>query len=90
MIPSFVTAYKHDDQIRVYFYPGLDDMNRAISKIEFVQLTDDFNYKYVKNVDKSIEYVITTSADKIVIDVIDIISKNRVRKEYVIAQLRQN
>lgn len=55
MLDSFIHTYKNDLGLSVlYFYPGYDELNRLIYKLDFEDTTLD--YKFTKGPDKSIEY----------------------------------
>ena len=59
MIPGFVSVYKskNDGLPHIYFYPGYDDYDRNIYRID-LSSKQYLDYKYVKNQDRSIEYII--------------------------------
>lgn len=59
MIPGFVSVYKSkaDGLPHIFFYPGYDDYDRSIYRIDLVS-KQYLDYKYVKNQDRSIEYII--------------------------------
>ena len=64
MIPGFVSVYKNknDGLPHIYFYPGYDDYDRNIYRIDLAS-KQYLNYKYVKNQDRSIEYTIVNATE---------------------------
>ena len=59
MIPGFVSVYKSkvDKLPHIYFYPGYDDYDRNIYRIDLTT-KQHIDYKYIKNQDRSVEYII--------------------------------
>lgn len=56
MFPGFVSLYKDDDNfIHLYFFPGIGDDNKIIYRS--LDLSNvNYEYKYVKHDDKSVDY----------------------------------
>ena len=82
MIPGFVLAYKSKDDglIHVFFYPGYDESDRNIFRIDLIS-KQNLDYKYVKNQDRSLEYTITNiDSDTISFNLIE--NQSKEIKEY--------
>ena len=82
MIPGFVLVYKSkdDELVHIYFYPGYDESDRNIFKIDLIS-KQNLDYKYVKNQDRSLEYTITNiSSDNISFNLIE--NQTKEIKEY--------
>lgn len=78
MIPSFVSLFKDNESlVHIYFYPGFDDYDRMISRIDLTS-KQNLDYKYVKNSDRSIEYIIVNSPDS---DYIEFQTINNMNKQ---------
>lgn len=56
MFPGFVSIYKDEEGfVHLYFFPGIDKYNKAI--LRSLDLSNiEFDYKFVKNSDNSIDY----------------------------------
>ena len=82
MLPGFVSVYKNknDGLPHIYFYPGYDDYDRNIYRIDLTS-KQYLDYKYVKNQDRSIEYIIVnvTSGD---MSFVTIENQTKKTKEY--------
>lgn len=83
MIPGFVSVYKNknDGLPHIYFYPGYDDYDRNIYRIDLAS-KQYLDYKYVKNQDRSIDYTIVnvTEGD---IYFLTIENQTKKTKEYI-------
>lgn len=82
MIPGFVSVYKSkvDGLPHIFFYPGYDDYDRSIYRIDLVS-KQYLDYKYVKNQDRSIEYIIVNIKEGN-ISFITIENQSKTIKEY--------
>lgn len=85
MIPGFVSVYKSkiDWLPHIYFYPGYDDYDRNIYRID-LNSKQYLDYKYIKNQDRSIEYIIiNATSDKMSFMTIE--NQTKKTKEYTFA-----
>lgn len=62
-LEPFVTSYRDDNNIRVYFFPGKDDNGHMLARMMF--LTSLTDYRYTRQSDGSIEYILDESPSKI-------------------------
>lgn len=58
----FITSYKDDENVHIYFFPGRDEKGYAIARMSF--LTSITDYKYTRQSDGSIEYILNGDTPK--------------------------
>ena len=59
-IHGFVTSYRTDDNIRhIYFFPGKNESGNPLYKMYFI--TKDIDYRYSRESDGAIDYIIINS-----------------------------
>ena len=84
MIPGFVSVYKskNDGLPHIYFYPGYDDYERNIYRIDLTS-KQYLDYKYVKNQDRSTEYIIVNVSSEEKLSFVTVENQTKKTKEYV-------
>ena len=84
MIPGFVSVYKskNDGLPHIYFYPGYDDYDRNIYRIDLTS-KQYLDYKYVKNQDRSTEYIIVNVSSEEKLSFVTVENQTKKTKEYV-------
>ena len=84
MIPGFVSVYKskNDGLPHIYFYQGYDDYDRNIYRIDLTS-KQYLDYKYVKNQDRSTEYIIVNVSPEEKLSFVTVENQTKKTKEYV-------
>jgi hypothetical protein len=62
-VEPFVTSYRDEEHIRVYFFPGMDDNGHVLARMMFITPLSD--YRYTRLNDGSIEYILNENPSEI-------------------------
>lgn len=84
MFPGFVSSYRDiNNNVHLFFYPGLDDNNRPIYKE--IDLSEcPYKYKEIKFLDNSIDYEFyNKNITKLVCKLVNIKTNNVTFKELI-------
>ena len=64
MIDYFITTYNDGNGKHLYYFPGLDDSGKRLTKMSF--MTSPGDYRYTKQSDGAIDYLMLESPSQIV------------------------